>query len=359
MAIFERFSQPVNVYALLRIDDQNVVSQGTVQREEFAGRRFASKIGFGQNDERIDLFELRECENLVEREETRRRIGERGHCHDCVNVCRHRLGPAVERAPGQCKRAFVYPFDEGASVFEHARVHAIARCEHRPFTDRPFEVGHPRGVFGVEHNPCSVFTDGNNSRRERLTHAANDCCIVNWARTLRVDASPSDALQARIASKLTREGVSLRFAGSPSLGRTYVLVEGPQSVDPAELQAAMPDARWYPDAIIALAIEPAPADALPRLADALGGAGAPAGICSCEVLDGRILLEFRPQVTQASLLVRIAEVELRRFSGYRRTELLSPLPIDVIAQVTADGLQAAEIDSNRILESLIGIAHVE
>lgn len=121
----------------------------------------------------------------------------------------------------------------------------------------------------------------------------------------------------------------------------------------------MPEARWFGEAIIALAIEPAPADALPQLARALGGPGAPAGIAACETVDGALVVELRPAVTHPNLLIRIVDVELKRFSGSRRTYLLSPVPAGVMAAIAADGLQAPEIGPDRILEMLLEKAHVE
>lgn len=174
---------------------------------------------------------------------------------------------------------------------------------------------------------------------------------------MRIDASTHEALQDRVGA-LARDGVRVR-AGSAAVGRTYALVEGPQAVDPAEVAQRIPDARWYDAAIVALAIEPQPADALPHLAQALGGPGAPAGIVDCAVLGSQLVVEFRPDVTHADLILRIIDVELRRFGGSRRTSLLTPLPTWVAAAIAARGLQAPEIAPDRILEPLLGLEHVE
>jgi hypothetical protein len=198
-----------------------------------------------------------------------------------------------------------------------------------------------------------IFTDGDDARRERLRHAANEA-EVDWARTLRVDASPDDRVVA-----LSRDGVRVRVSHAAEFTRTYALVEGPEGVDPAEIAQKLPQARWYDSPIIALAIEPLPPDALPLLAQALGGSGAPAGVCECTVTGGTLLLEFRPAVTPAHLIRSIIDVELRRFGGACRTRLLSPLPMATAAAIAAAGLQAPEIASDRILESLLGLEHVE
>lgn len=180
---------------------------------------------------------------------------------------------------------------------------------------------------------------------------------MEWARTLRIDAS-AGGLQDRLGA-LARDGVRVSVAHAASVARTYALIEGPESADPAEVAQRIPDARWYDAAIIALAIEPLPADALPQLAAALGGPGAPAGICECTAAGSRLIIEFRPDVTPWDPIARIIDVELRRFAGTRRTELLSPLPRAAAAAIAASGLQAPEIASDRILETLLGLEHVE
>jgi hypothetical protein len=237
-------------------------------------------------------------------------------------------------------------------------VHAIAGGKHFAFPRRALEVGNARLLLAVENDVRGVFADGNDARREGLRHAANDALIVDWARTLRIDAPHSPALDDRVAA-LARDGVRVRASALDAPARTYVLLEGPQSVDPAQVRESIPDARWYDAAIIALAIEPQPADALPVLARALGGPGAPAGVCDCTVAGSRLIVEFLPGVTQPALIVRIIDVELRRFGGIRRTHLLTPLPMETAAAIAAHGLQAPEIAPDRILEPLLGLERVE
>lgn len=181
---------------------------------------------------------------------------------------------------------------------------------------------------------------------------------MDWARTLRIDALPADTLQRRLTA-LARDGVRVRTAAARELPRTYALIEGPQGVDPAELAQALPDARWYDAAIIALAIELQPPDALPAIADALGGSGGPAGVLACDAHGTRLVVEFRPDTSPAHLILRIVDVELRRFAGTRRTQLLTPLAMDAAAAIAAAGLQAPEIASDRILEPLLGLERVE
>jgi hypothetical protein len=230
-------------------------------------------------------------------------------------------------------------------------VHAIARGEHFPFSGCSFEVGNARTFLRIEDDVSSIFTHGNDACREGLVHAPKRCTIVDWARTVRFDADPNVAA-------LARDGVRVRV-GDTHAARTYALVEGPEGVDPAELMERLSDARWYDAPIIALAIEPLAPDALPPLERALGGPGAPAGVGECSRHGDELIVEFRPDVTQAALIVRIIDVELARLRCARRARLLTPLPDDVLAAVAAEGLQAPEIASGRILESLLGLEHVE
>jgi hypothetical protein len=181
---------------------------------------------------------------------------------------------------------------------------------------------------------------------------------VEWARTLRIDAPPSDRVRSRVVAALSHDGLHVRF-GSGNIARTYILVEGSAATDPSELRARLPDARAYDEAIIALAIEPTPRDALPALAEALGGRGAPAGVLDAQIFGDEIVIELRPSVTPPSMVFRIVGVELQRFQGFRRTQLLTPLPTDLVARIAGEGLQAPEISAERILESLLEAAHVE
>ncbi len=80
---------------------------------------------------------------------------------------------------------------------------------------------------------------------------------------------------------------------------------------------------------------------------------------SARVSGGALILEFRPEVTPPNLILRIIDVELRRFGGARRTRLLSPLPMATAAAIASAGLQAPEIAPDRVLESLLGLEHVE
>ncbi len=155
-------------------------------------------------------------------------------------------------------------------------------------------------------------------------------------------------------------GSSLQF-GAPYApgGRTYGLVQGPASVEPDAAAQALSGARWYEETIIALAIEPTPVDALPAIAAPFSPDAGVAGVLECTVLEKSIVVEFQPARAAPSLILNLADVELRRFHGYRKVTLLNPLPAEIIALIAASGLQAAEIGPDRILETLLEQSGVE
>jgi hypothetical protein len=155
-------------------------------------------------------------------------------------------------------------------------------------------------------------------------------------------------------------GSSLQF-GAPYVpaDRTYGLVQGPASVEPDAAAQALSGARWYEETIIALAVEPTPADALPAIAAPFSPDAGVAGMLECTVLEKGIVVEFQPARSMPSLILNLADVELRRFHGYRKVTLLNPLPTEIIALIAASGLHAAEIGPDRILETLLEQSGVE
>jgi len=176
---------------------------------------------------------------------------------------------------------------------------------------------------------------------------------------VRFEGTIDESQRKKMAASLP-SGASLKFGTSqPGVQRTYALVEGPATLEPAEAEPSLPRARWYHEAIIALAIEPTPADALPAIAGALQGDGSPAGVLECTIAAGLVIVEFKPELTSPSVILHLADVELRRFRGHRKVALLNPLPASVVAQVAAAGLQAPQIGADRILETLLEQSGVE
>lgn len=158
-------------------------------------------------------------------------------------------------------------------------------------------------------------------------------------------AAERDDVETAVAAR----GGSVAWRSSARAGRTYGLVGLPDG----ELETAIGTATVHDTAIIALAVYPVAAEALPFVRDALAGAGRPSGVIAATSCDGGVVVEWDPRRTAAAVVYDLVDVELRRFGGGRTAELLAPLPDDVIARVAAEGLQAPEISPDRELETLV------
>jgi hypothetical protein len=152
-----------------------------------------------------------------------------------------------------------------------------------------------------------------------------------------------------VETAVRAHGGSVTWRSSARAGRTYGLVRLPDG----ELKAGIGAATVHDTAIIAVAVYPVAAEALPFVRDALAGAGRPSGVIATSNCEGGVIVEWDPRRTAATTVYDLVDAELRRFGGGRTAELLAPLPDDVIARVAADGLQAAEISSDRELETLV------
>jgi hypothetical protein len=143
---------------------------------------------------------------------------------------------------------------------------------------------------------------------------------------------------------------------SKSFGRAYALVEAERG--PEAVRAAAAGARVTEQAIIALAVFPSVAQALPLLCEALEGAGKPAGVLSAQAVEGAAIVEWDPALTQSAVVLDLIDAELARYRSGRVNELLSPLPLEAWTRLAADGLRAPEIAPDRVLEHLIEAHHV-
>lgn len=180
----------------------------------------------------------------------------------------------------------------------------------------------------------------------------NDAATVEEYRVLRFDTSLSGDDVARMRSNGALPGVDVRFA-APGFGRTYALVRSNDEIDAAALQAAS-GAVVFDGSVIAIAIEPSQADALPLLERALREPAGMPGIRSVDVLDGSAVIELDTNVTPVHRVFAVVDVELARFGApLRRTRVLAPMSANVMASVAAGGLACPEITPDRILESLL------
>lgn len=177
---------------------------------------------------------------------------------------------------------------------------------------------------------------------------ANDEISVVYS-TVSIDGVLDPKRRAEIDGVVQRAGGTAVWRSSEPAGRTYALLTLPDGYDHAAIQAAS-EGVVYDKAVIAMALFPAIAEALPPVLEALGGPGRPAGVLACRPCPGGAVVEWDPDVTEAGVILAIVDVELRRFASARVAELLSPLPPSVVARLAASGLRAPQIEPHRILE---------
>jgi hypothetical protein len=77
------------------------------------------------------------------------------------------------------------------------------------------------------------------------------------------------------------------------------------------------------------------------------------GVLACRPCPQGAIIEWDPDSGGIEIILRLVDVELRRFCSGRRAELLSPLTPRLSAKVAASGMSAPEIAVDRILELLI------
>jgi len=171
---------------------------------------------------------------------------------------------------------------------------------------------------------------------------------VNF-QTVSFGRQASDADCGDVEAAVRTRGGSVIWRSNARAGRTYGLVRLPDG----KLEAAIGTATVHHTAIIALAVYPAAAEALPFVRDALAGAGRPSGVIATSNCEGGVVVEWDPQRTAAPAIYDLVDVELSRFGGGRTAELLAPLPEALVAKIAAEGLQAPEITPDRELETLV------
>ena len=182
----------------------------------------------------------------------------------------------------------------------------------------------------------------------------NDEAYVAYL-TLSIDGALDDARRAAIEDAVKRESGKIVWRTSEAAGRSYALLELPDGYDRTALRA-VPGAAAYDGPIIALAVFPAVAEALPALVEALGGPGRPAGVLGCHPCTGGAIVEWDPGVTEPRVVLGLIDIEVGRFGSGRVAELLSPMPRALAAKVAASGLQAPQIELQRILDLRINRA---
>ncbi|HVS45338.1 MAG TPA: hypothetical protein VMS32_01585 [Verrucomicrobiae bacterium] len=172
--------------------------------------------------------------------------------------------------------------------------------------------------------------------------------------TLRYDGLLDTHQRGAVQTRLRTLEARVVWHNDDATRRTYAAVESSRDFSDEQLRSAVADARAYPRSVIALAVTPRPAEALPVLLEALGGPGRPAGVLDCAIVGDELCVEWDSQVTAAALITVTLDAELARFNGTRTTRLLRPLGVEAIVKVAADGLGATQLDPQRILEVLLG-----
>ncbi len=181
-----------------------------------------------------------------------------------------------------------------------------------------------------------------------MVKTANDKANVAYL-TLSIDGDIDDARRAAIDDAVHQQGGKAVWRKSEAAACSYALLELPDPCDGAAIIGAS-GATAYDRPIIALAVFPTVAQAIPALLDALGGRGRAAGILRCRACDGGAVVEWDPEVTDARVVIGLVDLELERFASGRITELLSPLPPLVVARIASSGLEAPQITPQRILQ---------
>jgi hypothetical protein len=170
--------------------------------------------------------------------------------------------------------------------------------------------------------------------------------------TISVAGSPDDSRRDAIEAIARAGNGRAMWRFNPSVGRSYALLELPDGADLPELSIA-PTEVAYETAVIAWAVFPTVPEALPSLYAALGGPGRPVGILACWPCPQGAIIEWDPDSGGIEIIMRLVDVELRRFCSGRRAQLLSPLTPRLSAKIAASGMSAPEIAVDRILELLI------
>ena len=170
--------------------------------------------------------------------------------------------------------------------------------------------------------------------------------------TVRYRPAAGAEQRSSLEDRAHASGGTVTWTHSDEYDRSYALVEGTSA--PLDISGAT----VFETPLIALAIRPNAAEALPLLEHALGGPGRPAGMESVERADGALIVEWNLDVTPAGTVLAIVDVELARFHASRVTALLTPLPLAWWTAIAREGLAAPEIAPDRVLEALIEKHHV-
>lgn len=253
--------------------------------------------------------------------------------------------------------AWLDVLDNRFAIGERAYGHAIARNGHVSLATHAAQLCQARLAFAVDRHPRGIASGGDDEAAPRLFYpqdcdllAPNDDCLVTY-RTVKAEGTLDDPGRRSVEAFARAQGGCVRWRTSEDAARTYGLLELPAAATPEV--GTLDGVTVYDAPVIALAVFPTVAEALPPLCDALGGSGRPAGIRACDAVPGGIIVEWDLDRTTAAVVLGAIDVELRRFNSGRTAEVLTPLPLPWTARIAADAVQAPEMSADRVLEELL------
>jgi hypothetical protein len=175
--------------------------------------------------------------------------------------------------------------------------------------------------------------------------------------TLRFQPEPSDAELRAVERAVHDCGARVTWQHATACKRMYGLVEGATPACISELREATV-ATVYDRPVIALAVFPSVAEALPPLLHALGGPGRPSGVVACDRCDGGAIVEWDLDISPLDVIMNLIDIEIDRYHARRTNALLTPLPLRWWTTIAANGLRAPDITPERVLEEQLEVQHV-
>ena len=172
--------------------------------------------------------------------------------------------------------------------------------------------------------------------------------------SVRFQPEADDTLLAEAEAIVRGRGARVAWQHCAACKRTYGLVEGADALCGAALREAT-RAAVFDRPIIALAIFPSEAEALPAILEALGGRGRPAGVLGCEEAAGGAIVEWDLDATACEVVLGLVDVEIDRFHAWRSNALLTPLPLAWWTRIAATGLRSPDITEQRVLEEQLEV----
>ncbi|MDP9110959.1 MAG: hypothetical protein M3M96_04950 [Candidatus Eremiobacteraeota bacterium] len=169
--------------------------------------------------------------------------------------------------------------------------------------------------------------------------------------TLRYRTGPNEDAVAAVEAAVARCGGRVSWQRNAGGFPSYALVEGASEECAPQLRDAGNMVLDSP--VIAIAVSPHAAEAMPFLEHALRGAGAPAIVSCCERFGDALLLEWNLDRAGAATVMALVDVELARVKCARTTRVLAPMPLAWWSRIAAEGLQSPEIAPDRVLEALL------